>query len=67
MSAAPSSGMMGTEGYVYPDSNPAGALCGELPCLFCGTTQTAMPPLIFFLVLGYIGCPDVRVRHRLPR
>ena len=30
-------------------------------------THTAMPPLIFAPTLGYIGCPDVRVRHRLPR
>ena len=30
-------------------------------------THTEMPHLIFAPTLGYIGCPDVRVRHRLPR
>jgi hypothetical protein len=30
-------------------------------------THTEMPHLIFDPTLGYIGCPDVRVRHQLPR
>ena len=56
---------MGTEGYVDRDLNPAGALC-EFPFSFAAS-HIVMPPLIFDPTLGYIGCPDVRVRHRLPR
>ena len=41
-------------------SDLAGALC-ELP------PKTALPHLIFAPTLGYIGCPDVKVRHRLPQ
>ena len=48
---------MGTEGYVDRGSDPAGMLAA---------THTAMPHLIFAPMLGYIGCPDVRVRHWLP-
>jgi hypothetical protein len=40
-------------------------------CVSCrvsfSATHTAMPRLIFAPTLGYIGCPNVRVRHRLPR
>ncbi len=31
------------------------------------TKSTVMPSLVFAPTLGYIGCPDVRVGHRLPR
>ncbi len=35
--------------------------------IFFAATHTAMPPLMFAPTLGYIGCPVVRVRHRLPQ
>ena len=58
---------MGTEGYVDWGSDPAGALC-ELPRLFgFGSNSHRDPALVFAPTLGYIGCPDVRVRHRLLR
>ena len=42
---------------------PAGALC-ELPHLFCGNSHSNAA-FNFAPTLGYIGCPEVRVRHRL--
>jgi hypothetical protein len=56
---------MGTEGYVDRGSDPAGALC-ELPRLFRGHSHRKAA-FNFCPDLGYIGCPDVRVRHQLPR
>ena len=54
---------MSTEGYVDRGSDPAGALC-ELPRLFRGHSHRKAT-LFFCPDLGYIGCPDVRVRHQL--
>ena len=50
----------GLKATVDRGSDLAGALC-ELP------PKTALPHLIFAPTLGYIGCPDVKVRHRLPQ
>ena len=47
---------------------PKGTICNIMSCrVSFGATHTAMPPLICALTLQYIGCPDVRMRHRLPR
>jgi len=41
--------------------NPAGALCVSFRVSFAAT-HTAMPPLLFAPLFGYIGCHDVQVR-----
>ena len=50
---------MGNEGYVDRGLDPEGALC-ELP-------RHRKAAFNFCPDLGYIVCPDVRVRHQLPR
>ena len=50
---------MGTEGYVDR------VRILQVRCVSC--RQRAMPNFIFAPTLGYIGCPDDRVRPQLPR
>ena len=39
-------------------------------CIFsavCGNSRSGRPRFIFAPMLGYIGCPNIRVSYRLPQ